>query len=62
MAVGSAIAGNLMILAAASNVLIIQRTEQEGHTMGFRTFAWIGVPLTSYQAIFYAEYLEWGLG
>lgn len=62
LAVGSTIAGNLMILAAASNVIIIQRAEQEGHTLSFRTFAWIGVPLTILQTLVYAVYLEWGLG
>ena len=62
LAVGSTIAGNLMVLAAASNVIIIQRAEQEGHTLSFRTFAWIGGPLTILQAVVYAVYLEWGLG
>lgn len=62
LAVGSTIAGNLMILAAASNVIIIQRAEQEGHTLSFRTFAWIGVPLTILQTLVYAVYLEWSLG
>ncbi|MDT3779136.1 hypothetical protein PJI16_16345 [Nitrospira sp. MA-1] len=38
LAAGSTIGGNLMITAAASNVTIIQRVEQEGHTMSFRTF------------------------
>lgn len=62
LAVGSTIAGNLMILAAASNVIIIQRAEQEGHTLSSRTFAWIGVPLTILQTIVYVVYLEWSLG
>ena len=61
LAVGSTIAGNLMILAAASNVIIIQRAEQEGYTLSFRTFTWIGVPLTILQTLVYAAYLEWGL-
>lgn len=62
LAAGSTIAGNLMILAAASNVIIIQRAEQEGHTLSFKTFAWIGVPLTILQTVVYAVYLEWSLG
>lgn len=62
LAAGSTIAGNLFILGAASNVIIIQRAEQEGHTLSFRTFAWIGVPLTVLQTLVYAVYLEWVLG
>jgi Na+/H+ antiporter NhaD/arsenite permease-like protein len=62
LAVGSTIVGNLMILAAVSNVIIIQRVEQECHTLSFRTFAWIGVPLTILPTLVYALYLEWGVG
>jgi Na+/H+ antiporter NhaD/arsenite permease-like protein len=62
LAAGSTIAGNLSILGAASNVIIIQRAEQEGHTLSFVTFAWIGVPLTILQTLVYAVYLEWVLG
>jgi len=62
LAAGSTIAGNLCILGAASNVIIIQRAEQEGHTLSFATFAWIGVPLTILQTLVYAVYLEWVLG
>ncbi len=58
LAVGSTIAGNLMILAAASDVIIIQRAEQEGYTLSFRTFTWIGVPLTILQTLVYALYLN----
>ena len=59
LASGSTIAGNLLILGAASNVIIIQRAEQEGHTLSFGTFAWIGVPLTILQTLVYAVYLGW---
>ena len=62
LAAGSTIAGNLCIFGAASNVIIIQRAEQEGHTLSFATFAWIGVPLTILQTLVYAVYLEWVLG
>jgi len=62
LAAGSTIAGNLCILGAASNVIIIQRAEQEGHTLSFVTFAWIGVPLTILQTLVYAVYLQWVLG
>jgi Na+/H+ antiporter NhaD/arsenite permease-like protein len=59
LAAGSTIAGNVCILGAASNVIIIQRAEQEGHTLSFGTFAWIGVPLTILQTLVYAVYLNW---
>jgi len=62
LAAGSTIAGNLCILGAAGNVIIIQRAEQEGHTVSFGTFAWIGVPLTILQTLVYALYLVWVVG
>jgi Na+/H+ antiporter NhaD/arsenite permease-like protein len=62
LAAGSTIAGNMLILGAASNVIIIQRAEQEGHTLGFWTFARIGIPLTTLQILVYALYLPWALG
>ncbi len=61
LAAGSTIAGNLLILGAASNVIIIQRAEREGHTLSFGTFAWIGIPLTVLQTLVYAVYLDWVL-
>jgi Na+/H+ antiporter NhaD/arsenite permease-like protein len=47
LAAGSTIAGNLTILGAASNVIIIQNAEKKyGETLSFRDFVRIGVPLT----------------
>jgi Na+/H+ antiporter NhaD/arsenite permease-like protein len=46
LAAGSTIAGNLLILGAASNVIIIQNAEKRGETLKFLEFARIGVPLT----------------
>ena len=47
LAAGSTIAGNLSILGAASNVIIIQNAEQKfGETLTFLEFVKIGVPLT----------------
>lgn len=44
---GSTIAGNLTILGAASNVIIIQNAERrKGETITFLEFARVGVPLT----------------
>lgn len=47
LAAGSTIAGNLFILGAASNVIIIQNAEKSGETLTFMEFARVGVPLTA---------------
>jgi Na+/H+ antiporter NhaD/arsenite permease-like protein len=47
LAAGSTIAGNLLILGAASNIIIIQNAEKEGETITFLEFAKIGIPLTA---------------
>jgi Na+/H+ antiporter NhaD/arsenite permease-like protein len=47
LAVGSTIAGNLFILGAASNIIIIQNAEKKSHnTITFWDFAKVGIPLT----------------
>jgi Na+/H+ antiporter NhaD/arsenite permease-like protein len=47
LAAGSTIAGNLTILGAASNVIIIQNSEKNhGATLSFWDFVQVGVPLT----------------
>jgi Na+/H+ antiporter NhaD/arsenite permease-like protein len=53
LAAGSTIAGNLFILGAASNVIIIQNAEKEGETLTFLEFAKIGVPLTILNCLTY---------
>ncbi len=54
LAAGSTIAGNLFILGAASNVIVIQNAEKKGHeTITFWEFAKIGVPLTIVQSAVY---------
>ncbi|MBK7140456.1 MAG: anion transporter [bacterium] len=58
LAAGSTIAGNLLILGAASNVIIIQNAEKQGETIGFWEFAKIGVPLTIVQIAVYWLYLS----
>lgn len=58
LAAGSTIAGNLSILGAASNVIIIQNAEKckvEG--FGFFEFIKIGAPLTIINIIIYAYFL-----
>jgi len=57
LAAGSTIAGNLTILGAASNVIIIQQAESRGETLTFWEFAKIGVPLTIIQVGIYAVFL-----
>ena len=47
LAAGSTIAGNLFLLGAASNIIIIQNAEEKyGKTITFWEFARIGIPLT----------------
>jgi len=57
LAAGSTIAGNLTILGAASNVIIIQNAEKEGETLTFLEFARAGVPLTIIQLGIYGAWL-----
>lgn len=59
LAAGSTIAGNLTILGAASNVIIIQHAEQRGkETLGFWEFLRIGAPLTAVNAFVYWLFLR----
>ncbi len=59
LAAGSTIAGNLTILGAASNVIIIQNAEKRsGATLTFWEFARIGVPLTVVNVIVYWLFLR----
>ncbi|MHB8536123.1 MAG: anion transporter [Sulfuricaulis sp.] len=59
LASGSTLAGNLFILGAASNVIIIQNAERHsGHTLGFVEFARVGIPLTLVNALVYWLFLR----
>jgi Na+/H+ antiporter NhaD/arsenite permease-like protein len=54
LAAGSTIAGNLSILGAASNVIIIQNAEKKaGETLTFWEFVKIGIPLTAVNTLVY---------
>jgi Na+/H+ antiporter NhaD/arsenite permease-like protein len=54
LAAASTLAGNLLILGAASNVIIIQNAEKRGgETIGFLEFAKAGVPLTLINVVVY---------
>lgn len=57
LAAGSTIAGNLLILGAASNVIIIQNAEKEGETLSFIEFSRIGLLITFLDAIIYFIFL-----
>jgi Na+/H+ antiporter NhaD/arsenite permease-like protein len=46
LAAGSTIAGNLTLVGAASNIIIVQAAEQRGEHLGFWRFLAIGAPLT----------------
>lgn len=59
LAAGSTIAGNLLILGAASNVIIIQNAERSGVRLGFFEFARVGIPVTLVNAGIYWGYLTW---
>jgi Na+/H+ antiporter NhaD/arsenite permease-like protein len=44
---GSTIAGNFLIIGAASNLIILQNAEARGNrAIGFMEFARVGAPLT----------------
>jgi len=59
LAAGSTIAGNLTILGAVSNVIIIQNSEKNaGETLTFFEFIKIGLPLTIINVFVYWVYLS----
>ncbi|MDD4923493.1 MAG: SLC13 family permease [Dehalococcoidales bacterium] len=59
LAAGSTIAGNLTILGAASNVIIIQNAEKKDNiSITFWEFIKIGIPLTILNVLVYWIYLE----
>lgn len=57
LAAGSTIAGNLLILGAASNIIVIQNAEKRGETLSFYEFARVGAPLTVINIIVYWVFL-----
>jgi Na+/H+ antiporter NhaD/arsenite permease-like protein len=58
LAAGSTIAGNLSILGAASNVIIIQNAEKRtGDSITFLDFAKVGIPLTICNIVVYWVFL-----
>ena len=57
LAAGSTIAGNLTILGAASNVIIVQNAEKRGVTLTFWEFLRVGAPLTALNVAVYWLFL-----
>ena len=57
LAAGSTIAGNLTILGAASNVIVVQQAEKAGIHISFHDFMRVGLPLTILQGGVYALWL-----
>ena len=58
LAAGSTIAGNLTVLGAASNVIVIQNAERQGVTITFLEFLKLGLPLTVMNVIVYSVFLS----
>lgn len=59
LAVGATLAGNLLILGAASNVIIAQAAQRAGTRIDAWRFLRAGLPLTLVQALIYALWLGW---
>lgn len=59
LAAGSTLAGNLLVLGAASNVIVIQAAERRGQTLGFVEFARLGLPLAALQLGAFWLWLAW---
>ena len=59
LAAGSTIAGNLSLLGAASNVIILQNAEKRGNKgFGFFEFSLLGIPLTIIHILIYGWFLQ----
>jgi Na+/H+ antiporter NhaD/arsenite permease-like protein len=57
LAAGSTIAGNLTLVGAASNVIIVQSAERRGVHLGFWHFLAVGAPLTLINLLVYWLFL-----
>lgn len=58
LAAGSTVAGNLFILGAASNVIVIQNAERRGASLSFIEFARVGAVVTAINVIVYWAFLR----
>jgi len=57
LAAGSTLAGNLLILGAASNVIIVESADRRGTDLSFLQFARVGLPLTALHVAIYWLFL-----
>jgi Na+/H+ antiporter NhaD/arsenite permease-like protein len=57
LAAGSTVAGNLTLVGAASNVIIVQAAERRGCHLGFWRFLAVGAPLTALNLLVYWLFL-----
>jgi len=57
LAAGSTVAGNLLLLGAASNIIVVQSAERHGASLSFMQFARVGIPLTLINVAIYALFL-----
>jgi Na+/H+ antiporter NhaD/arsenite permease-like protein len=57
LAAGSTLAGNLTILGAASNVIVIQNAERQGETITFIEFLRLGIPFTLVTSVVFVVWL-----
>lgn len=57
LAAGSTVAGNLLLLGAASNIIVVQSAERHGATLTFLQFARVGIPLTALNVLVYWVFL-----
>ncbi|MCU0630537.1 MAG: SLC13 family permease [Methanoregulaceae archaeon] len=57
LAAGSTLAGNLTILGAASNVIVIQNAERQGETITFMEFLRLGIPFTLITGVIFVTWL-----
>ena len=59
LAAGSTIAGNLTILGAASNVIVIEQAGRSGVGISMKLFCKYGIPITLCQTVIYTVALTW---
>lgn len=47
LAVSSTFAGNLILLGSIANLIVVEKAEEQGVTMGFKEHAVVGIPVTA---------------
>jgi Na+/H+ antiporter NhaD/arsenite permease-like protein len=57
LAAGSTLAGNVLVLGAASNVIIVESADRRGLHLSLLELARLGVPLTVVQIGIYSAFL-----